>query len=195
MSAIKIVDAPLSGSVAKRGRRAFELTMNWAQARGQAQKLKLRKMTARLAVFLVFGFCALVWAEIALYFALQISFEPHWAATAIVFGNGLALGGGYFAVDRWTKTFEESHEVGGSLTSAKEEFIALKEDITSQTSAYVEDKLILPYQRYAVPTAMAATFVTGLVVARALSPATRRKSKAPSHVRVRSPRSDLRSST
>jgi hypothetical protein len=192
---LKLVNLGNHSEPANHTRRAIEMILDWLQLRAAVQKQKAQKISLQLGASLVFGSFLLIWAELAAYFALRTVMAPHWAAFLVFLLNGMVVTGVNLVVMRWKAQALDAQEVNykkdeatQELLTAKNELVALKNEFVENTSAFVNEKIVVPYERYKMPMAFAATFFTGLVVAKALYPVPRPESL----VRDEDDRDDLR---
>lgn len=156
-------------------KRAAVFLIQWAQMSAFLQKTRAQRLSWRLAATAVLALFAIVWGELAAYFALKGIMAQGWAALIVLFANGFLIAG-VNLIGRHSRTESKVEAIAESskqeaayeLLAAKNELLGLKQTIQSSTQALVHERVVVPYQRYKVPVALGATFFTGLYVARAL---------------------------
>ncbi len=148
------------------------------QLKAAAQASRVRKTGVQAAAMLGFGLAILVWLELTVYLALRIPLQPVLAALVTVLVNALALGILNMFLSRWKRENDAAleaslkrEEIAYEFRETGAELLALKNGVIESTHEFVHNRVVVPFARYKLPVAVGVTFVTGIVVARALFPA------------------------
>ncbi|MBI3556421.1 MAG: hypothetical protein HY074_09180 [Deltaproteobacteria bacterium] len=158
-------------------RQASAMLVEYLKYNAAAQKSRVRKTSVQAAALLVFGLAILVWFELTVFFALRIPLQPALAALVTLAINLCALGISNALVSRWKRhndaaiaAREARQAAVGELRESQSDLIALKDEVVTRTTDFARERVVVPFERYKIPVAVGVTFVTGVVVARALFP-------------------------